>query len=144
MRLFLLVALYFISLASFAQTSKDSIDFSITFSGCFNKDMVGLKINGKNIFKDISTTTEDVNSLSNVGLYQDEQAMWVIINKTKEKKGRIPLNEKLICEVSFNNKIQTLIIDLKDGNNIFFDNCRPQGTVIKLNVKQFKGIVYLD
>ena len=146
MKLFLSLSLTLISILSFGQTSKDSIDFSISFSSCYDNDFVGLSINGVKVFDNVKIKTVNNGlSMSNVGIYQNDEGLWLIIDKQTRRLKKVLINDTLNCDILFNKALQKFKIPLKSGNNIFIDNCNlKRGLGGGLTVRQFHGTVYLD
>lgn len=137
MNLFLSVIFTLISIFSFGQTSKDSIDFSIAFSSCFDTDFFELSINGMKIFNNTKITTNGL-SLSNVVMHQDDKGFWLTIDNRTKKLKKVLINDTLNFAISINKKLQKYKIALKNGSTILIDNCRG------LNINQYHGTVYLD
>ena len=146
MRILIFLSLTLISVCSLAQASKDTIDFSITFSSCFEDDFVELSLDGVKIFNNVKVKTIDrVISISNVGVYQNSKGLWVTIDKTTKKSKRLSNSDTLNCDILFNNRLQKFRIALNRGNNIFIDNCDFKNGVARgLTVHQYRGTVYLD
>ncbi len=142
---YLLTSIFSLSfIFSFGQTQKDSIKFSIAFSSCFDNDLTDLSINGVKVFYKVKITTAGIDGISNVSVYQDDKCLHLIIDKKETLLSKILIGDTLNCDILFNRNLEKFKLDLKNGENIFIDNCRPIGTIVSLNVRQFKGIVYLD
>ncbi|MBC7722674.1 MAG: hypothetical protein H7068_11660 [Pedobacter sp.] len=83
--------------------------------------------------------------ISNVSIHQNDEGLWVTINKHTRRLKKILIKDILDCDILFNKKLQKFKISLKNGDNIFIGNCDSmKGLGKRLDVSQFHGIVYLD
>jgi hypothetical protein len=141
--IYLLIVLY---LPSFGQKSKEDFTYSIVFASCFQKDLVGLRVNGITLISSQIVSSDPVIGITQLGAYQDDKAVWVANKTDKKSLPLLTIKDSILVEVMLNGKWTKFSIDLKDGKIIFIDNCfvlEDGDRIQKVTLKQHKETVLL-
>ena len=107
----------------FSHTAKEDFDFSIIFGGCFDKDIVSLKINNSIIFDHIRVDNRNNKLKGNLSLTQAKRKISLFYNGQKKFKNYISYNYFLTLDVTVNDKVEQFKIDLRKGKVIVIEHC---------------------
>ena len=127
MRLFILIVSLFSVTSSIAQQVKLPIDFSIRFTGCFENDTISLKISDTQIFKSKIISTDKSDGVTDIYIFQDITGLWI---DTKTNLQKINISNKILLDISINNKHEKFELKKKYGKYILIDKCHGQGSFI--------------
>ena len=123
---FLILCLLFSSFTVFSHTQKEDFDYSIVFGGCFEKDIVSLKINNTSIFDRYKVENENALKKGNLSLTQSNKKIHLFYNGHQKLKRRINFSFYLDIDVTINNRINNFKVDLRKGKVILFEFCPVQ------------------
>lgn len=120
-KIYLTMFLTFLSIYSVAQNRPSNPDFSIVFSGVYQNEIIGLTLNNESIFKGYKYNNIDSVLKGNLSLNQNENTIEIIFNNQVSLKRKIKINSFLKMKVSINNKVETVILDLRKGKIIVIE-----------------------
>ena len=107
----------------FSHPSKEDFDYSIVFGGCFEKDVVSLKINNTSIFNNYKVENKNAVKKGNLSLTQANKKIHLFYNGQEKYKGRINFSFYLNIDVTVNNKASKFKVDLRKGKVIVVEFC---------------------
>lgn len=108
---------------AFSHTTRDDFDYSIVFGGCFEKDIVSLKINNRSIFNNYKVENRDAIKKGNLSLTQADKKIHLFYNGQERFTGKVSFGFYLDIALTVNNKINKFKIDLRKGKVILVENC---------------------
>ena len=114
------------SYSVFSHTYKEDFDYSIVFGGCFEKDIVSLKINNTSIFNDYKVENKNVIKKGNLSLTQAKKKIYLFYNGQQKVKEKVNFSYYLNIDVTVNKRINKFQIDLRKGKVILIENCSQQ------------------
>lgn len=120
-KIYLTLFVTFLSLYTFPQSGLSNPDFSIVFSGVFQDEVIGLKLNNKSIFDGYKFNNIDSILRGNLSINQKESFIEIIFNSQVIQKRKIKINSFLDIKVSINNKVEAVLLDLRKGKIIVID-----------------------
>ena len=124
----------------FAQTPK-GFDYTIILGGCFNQDLVSMKVNNRVVFKNYMINNNDPSTRGNLNFVQDEQGIRINYNGSEENRRAVDFDFILDIKFIVNKQVQRFSIDLRKGNIILFDFCPDPGvpaSARKLSTEQLQ------
>jgi hypothetical protein len=127
MRLFTLTIALFLVTSSIAQNANDQIKFSVRFTKCFKNDTLSVKINDIQVFKNKIATTSQVDEVTSIYLFQNNNGLWV---DTIAKLEKIKISRKILLDISINNHHEIFEVKLSKGKYILIDKCHGDGSFI--------------
>lgn len=119
----LIFCFLFSSYTVFSHTVKEEFDYSIVFGGCFEKDIVSLKINNTSIFNNYTVENKNAVKKGNLSLTQANRKIHLFYNGQEKYKGRVNFNFYLNLDVTVNNKASKFKVDLRKGKVILVEFC---------------------
>ena len=134
------------SYSVFSHTSKEDFDYSIVFGGCFEKDIVSLKINNTSIFNDFKVENKNAIKKGNLSLTQAKKKIHLFYNGKQRVKASVNVSYHLNIDVTVNKRINKFQIDLRKGKVLLIENCSEQESseeVKKLTIEQLQDQVIL-
>jgi hypothetical protein len=143
---FFILCLLFSSSTVFSHTQKEDFDYSIVFGGCFEKDIVSLKINNTSIFDHYKVENENALKKGNLSLTQSNKKIHLFYNGQQRLKRKVNFSFYLDIDVTVNNRKNNFKVDLRKGKVILFQFCPPQDAKQnekKLTVEQLQEQVIL-
>ncbi len=143
MRFQALIILLFFTTISFGQNAKDSLQFSIYFTRCFQNDTLSLTINGVNIFEKKVISTDSSDGVADY-VVQTKSAFWLGQNK---KLSTIKIKKINLLEIKLNSVSENFDVSLKRGKHILVDKCHGNGSFIgwsALSLSQSKTAAVSD
>src|SRR6186997_1342902 len=102
----------------FSHPPKEDFDYSIVFGGCFEKDVVSLKINNTSIFNNYKVENKNALKKGNLSLTQANKKIHLFYNGQEKYKGRVNFSFYLNIDVTVNNKASKFKVDLRKGKVI--------------------------
>lgn len=120
-KIYLTLFVTYLSIYSFAQNTLSNPDFSIVFSGVYQNETISLTLNNKYIFDGYKYNNIDSVLKGNLSLNQKENFIEINFNNQVTQKRKIKINYILEMKVSINNKVQTVVLDLRKGKIIIID-----------------------
>ena len=128
------------SYSAFSHSTKEDFDYSIVFGGCFEKDVVSLKINNRSIFNNYKVENRDAVKKGNLSLTQSNKKIHLFYNGQEKYKGKVSFDYYLNIDVTVNNKPNRFKIDLRKGKVILVENCPIENasTTKKVTVEQMQ------
>ncbi len=106
---------------SFAQNSKDSIQFAVYFTGCFKSDTISLSINGTSVFNNKILNTNNSDGIA------DYWFQTALDSLNKNVLVKVNTQAENILEILVNSKLERFGVDIKDGRYLVFDKCHGKG-----------------
>src|SRR5688572_21454527 len=97
----------------FSHPAKEDFDYSIVFGGCFEKDIVSLKINNAPIFNNYKVENKNTVKKGNLSLTQVNKKIHLFYNGQEKYKGRVNFSFYLNIDVTVNNKTNKFKVDLR-------------------------------
>ena len=134
------------SYSVFSHTYKEDFDYSIVFGGCFEKDIVSLKINNTSIFNDYKVENKNAIKKGNLSLTQAKKKIHLFYNGQQKVKGRVNFSYYLNIDVTVNKRINKFQIDLRKGKVLLIENCPQQESSQeekKLTIEQLQDQIIL-
>ena len=134
------------SYSVFSHTYKEDFDYSIVFGGCFEKDIVSLKINNTSIFNDYKVENKNAIKKGNLSLTQAKKRIHLFYNGQQKLKGRVNFTYYLNIDVTVNKRINKFKVDLRKGKVMLIENCAMPGSseeTKKLTIEQLQDQVIL-
>ena len=116
------------SYSVFSHTYKEDFDYSIVFGGCFEKDIVSLKINNTSIFNDYKVENKNAIKKGNLSLTQAKKRIHLFYNGQQKLKGRINFTYYLNIDVTVNKQVNKFKVDLRRGKVLLIENCAISGS----------------
>jgi hypothetical protein len=107
----------------FSHPAKEDFDYSIVFGGCFEKDVVSLKINNTPIFNNYKVENKNAVKKGNLSLTQANRKIHLFYNGQEKYKGKVNFNFYLNIDVTVNNKPNKFKVDLRKGKVIIVEFC---------------------
>lgn len=111
------------SYSVFPHSYKEDFDYSIVFGGCFEKDIVSLKINNSSIFSDYKVENENGIKKGNLSLTQGRKKINLFYNGEQKTKARVNFKYYLSLDVIVNRQVKKFKIDLRKGKVLLIENC---------------------
>ncbi len=111
----------------FSHSAKEDFDYSIVFGGCFEKDVVSLKINNTAIFNNYKVENKNALKKGNLSLTQADKKIHLFYNGQEKFKGKVNFHFYLNIDLRVNNKTNKFKIDLRKGKVILVEFC-PEKT----------------
>lgn len=135
-----LFGLLICSYTVFSHTAKEEFDYSIIFGGCFDKDIVSLKINNRSIFDHFKVDNKNAVKKGNLSLTQANNKISIFYNGQKKFKGYINFGFYLNIDVTVNQKMNRYKIDLRKGKVILIEFCPAENlqTKKKVSIEQIQ------
>ena len=128
----------------FSHTTKEDFDYSIVFGGCFEKDIVSLKINNTSIFDHYKVENKDALKKGNLSLTQGNKGISIFYNRDQKFKRKINFSFYLDIDLKVNDKMNKFKIDLRKGKVILIEFCpNPHSSQKKLTIEQLNEPVIL-
>ena len=134
------------SYSVFSHSYKEDFDYSIVFGGCFEKDIVSLKINNTPIFNDYMVENKNAIKKGNLGLTQAKKKIHLFYNGNQKERARVNFSYYLNIDVTVNKRINKFQIDLRKGKVLLIENCSQQNSskkIKKLTIEQLQDQVIL-
>ncbi len=134
------------SYSVFSHTYKEDFDYSIVFGGCFEKDIVSLKINNTSIFNSYKVENKNAIKKGNLSLTQARKKIHLFYNGQQKIKGRVNFSHYLNIDVTVNQQVNKFKIDLRKGKVLLIENCPEQDSLEeakKLTIEQLQDQVIL-
>ncbi len=125
----------------FSHAPKNDFDYSIVFGGCFDKDIVSLKINNKSIFKSYKVENRDSVIKGNLSLIQSNKSVNINFNGNQKVASKINFSFILQIEITVNSQLNKFKVDLRKGKILLIEFCpgkNAASTVKKLTIDQFQ------
>lgn len=122
----LILYFLFLSYTVFSHSAKKDFDYSIVFGGCFEKDVVSLKINNTSIFSNYKVENKNALKKGNLSLTQANRKIHLFYNGQEKYKEKVNFNFFLNIDVTVNNKPNKFKVDLRKGKVIVVEFC-PAG-----------------
>jgi len=119
------------SYSVFSHTYKEDFDYSIVFGGCFEKDIVSLKINNTSIFSEYKVENKNAVKKGNLSLTQAKTKIHLYYNGQQKIKGRVNFSYYLNIDVKVNNRTDKFKVDLRKGKVLLIENCQAQDSLQK-------------
>jgi len=135
-----------LSYSVFSHTYKEDFDYSIVFGGCFEKDIVSLKINNTSIFNDYKVENKNAIKKGHLSLTQAKKRIHLFYNGQQKLKGRVNFTYYLNIDVIVNKQINKFKVDLRKGKVLLIENCAKPGSseeAKKLTIEQLQDQVIL-
>jgi len=107
----------------FSHPAKEDFDYSIVFGGCFEKDIVSLKINNTSIFNNYKVENKNTLKKGNLSLTQANKKIHLFYNGQEKYKVRVNFNFYLDMDVTVNKKLNKFKVDLRKGKVILVEFC---------------------
>ena len=118
-----IVCFLFASYTAFSHPAKEDFDYSIVFGGCFEKDIVSLKINNTAIFNNYKVENKNVVKKGNLSLTQANRKIHLFYNGQEKFKSKVNFSFYLNIDVTVNNKPNNFKVDLRKGKVILVEFC---------------------
>jgi hypothetical protein len=115
----LLAMLY--STVACSHATKEEADFMIIFGGCFERDVISMKINNVAVFNQYKIGDEQKGG--NLSLKQYANIIDIFYNGQKKSKPGIDLNFYLNLEIKINQKVAMFRLDLRKGKVVVLERC---------------------
>lgn len=126
----------------FSHTTKEDFDYSIVFGGCFDKDIVSLKINNAPIFEHYRVDNKNAIKKGNLSLTQTNKKINLFYNGQQKYKGKVKFSFYLNIDLTVNNHVKKFKVDLRRGKVILFDYCPSEAatrsTAKRITVEQLQ------
>jgi endoglucanase Acf2 len=128
------------SSSAFSHGTKENFDYSIIFGGCFEQDILSLKINNTTIFDHYKVDNKSAIKKGNLSLTQANSKINVFYNGRQIIKRKVNFNYYLNISLTINQQVNKYVIDLRKGKIILVDFCSKQDNVSakKLAVEQLQ------
>lgn len=110
----------------FSHTPKENFDYSIVFGGCFDKDIVSLRINNTTIFDQYRVDNKNAVTKGNLSLTQTSNKINLFYNGKQKFKGKVRFSFYLNIDLIVNKQVKKFKIDLRRGKVILFDYCAAE------------------
>ena len=134
------------SYSVFSHTYKEDFDYSIVFGGCFEKDIVSLKINNTSIFNEYKVENKNAIKKGNLSLTQAKTKIHLFYNGKQKIKGRVNFSYYLNIDVTVNNRVNKFKVDLRRGKVLLIENCQIENSSArdkKITIEQLQDQVIL-
>lgn len=125
----------------FSHSTKEDFDYSIVFGGCFEKDIVSLKINNVPIFNNYKLENKNAVKKGNLSLTQASRKIHLFYNGQEKYKGRVNFEFYLNIDLTVNNKANKFKVDLRKGKVILVEFCpveNASAATKKLTIEQMQ------
>ena len=109
--------------SALSHSAKEDFDYSIVFGGCFEKDVVSLKINNRSIFNSYKVENRNAIKKGNLSLTQSNKKIHLFYNGQEKFTGKVSFDYYLNIDLTVNNKQNKFKIDLRKGKVILVENC---------------------
>lgn len=103
------------------QKQEKQLEFSIIFSGRFEKDTISLNINNRQIVRAYPLDNTDSSKQEHLNLSQYESDLVIHYNSKKITRAKIPLDHSMQLQIQINKEIKKCTIDLRKGRAIVID-----------------------
>ena len=127
-------------------TYKEDFDYSIVFGGCFEKDIVSLKINNTSIFNEYKVENKNAIKKGNLSLTQAKTKIRLFYNGQQKIKGRVNFSYYLNIDLTVNKRTDKFKVDLRKGKVLLIENCQVQNSSEKnkkITIEQLQDQVIL-
>ena len=127
-------------------TYKEDFDYSIVFGGCFEKDIVSLKINNTSIFNEYKVENKNAIKKGNLSLTQAKTKIRLFYNGQQKIKGRVNFSYYLNIDLTVNKRTDKFKVDLRKGKVLLIENCQVQNSSKKgkkITIEQLQDQVIL-
>ena len=143
--IFFLFCLLISSYTVFSHSVREDFDYSIVFGGCFEKDIVSLKINNTSIFNHYKVENKNALKKGNLSLTQAHKKIHLFFNGQQKLKGSVNFNFYLNIDLTVNEQVNKYKIDLRRGKVILIEFCPVEDTPQKkkLTIEQLQDQVIL-
>ena len=115
--------LLILSYTAFSHVPKKDFDYSIVFGGCFDKDIVSLRINNTSIFEQYQVDNKNAATRGNLSLTQASNKINLFYNGKQKFRGKVKVSFYLNIELVVNKQVKKFKVDLRKGKVILFDYC---------------------
>src|SRR5215213_862832 len=142
---FFIFCLLISSYTVFSHSVREDFDYSIIFGGCFEKDIVSLKINNTYIFADYKVENQNALKKGNLSLTQSNKKIHLFFNGQQKLKGSVNFNFYLNIDLIVNQQVNKYKIDLRRGKVILIEFCPGQEAPQKkkLTIEQLQDQVIM-
>ncbi len=120
----------------------EEADYSIVFGGCFEKDLISLKINNVSIFNQYKIGNE-LTDKGNLSLKQSADFLHLFYNGKLQAKSKVDLNFFLNIELTVSGRVSKFKFDLRKGKVLLFEKCSANNKPTTLTVEQIQEQVLL-
>jgi hypothetical protein len=124
--MFFSIFLYAIAASSHQHFSH--LDYSIVFGGCFENDLVSLKINKRPVLKSFQVENRNAIKKGNLSLTQSPDGITLFYNGTEIKKSGVRIGFLIDIEVEVNKQVKKFKVDLRKGKVVVIENCTANTT----------------
>lgn len=139
-RTWFIFCLLLYSCTVFSHGTKEEFDYSIVFGGCFDQDVLSLKINNSKIFEHYKVDNKSAVKKGNLSLTQANGKINVFYNGRQVLKEKINFNFYLNISLTVNQQVTRYVVDLRKGKIILIDFCSRQNNISakKLAIEQLQ------
>jgi hypothetical protein len=129
----------------FCHTPGEDFDYSIVFGGCFEKDIVSLKINHASIFNEYKVENKDPVKKGNLSLTQSNKKIHLYYNGEQKLKAKVNFDFYLDIDLKVNQQVKKFKVDLRKGKVILVEFCPVQDDpqTKKITIEQVQDQVIL-
>ncbi len=133
------------STLAFCHPAKEETDYLIVFGGCFEKDLISLKINNVSIFDNYKIGNENSERKGNLSIKQSANFIHLFYNGQQQAKSKIDFRFYLNIEVVLNGRVNKFKLDLRKGKVVVFEKCTIVSNTAqkKLSVEQIQDQILL-
>ncbi|MES1226012.1 MAG: hypothetical protein ABUT20_61610 [Bacteroidota bacterium] len=128
---FLFFCLFIFSAPVFSQSPQNDFDYAIVFGGCFNKDIISLKINNNSILKNYIVNNTDSVLKGNLSLKQSDNKININYNRNPRTISKIIFSNVLQVEITVNKEVSKFNIDLRKGKILLIEFCQDKNATFK-------------
>ena len=134
----LLVSLFLLCAPAFGHAVIRHFDYTIVFGGCFNQDIVSLKINNTVVFDRYEVDNASAERRGNLSLTQTDEGIKIYYNGGDKTMRKVPVDHHMDVEVTINKEVSRFQVDLRKGKVVLLDHCSgaPALTARPVSVEQ--------
>lgn len=110
------------AIAAYSHTPPNDFDYSIIFSGPFNNDLVSISINKQLVVNKFKVGNVDATNKGHLNLTQKASSITVYYNGVQIKKPKVDVSFIVELEISINDQIRKIEVDLRKGKVILINN----------------------